>query len=336
MKLGLVLGGGGLIGLGYHAGVLKALADEQIDVNRADVIIGTSAGSIIASYLSCGWDQTDFFEYAHGRHVKAVRDPDEQRREVSSLFTPLWRSRNERVRRTLGSVFAMASSRGYVPGADRIPTVVRRAFPSGMYSTDETRLRLHGDLPQEFPESPHLLVCAADLYTGRRVAFGAPDGPSAPLPDAVAASCAIPGIFPPVTIGDRSYVDGGIVSATSLDLAVALGCDVVLCIAPLGYRKDGPATVRDPRHWAPVVIRSAFARSLRREVRAARARGVAVAVLRPWLSDVVVHGTNSMRHHDRVEVAEGARAGTLRALEALEGHPALSAFRSPGRREATS
>ncbi|HVM36682.1 MAG TPA: patatin-like phospholipase family protein [Actinomycetota bacterium] len=328
MKLGLVLGGGGLIGLGYHAGVLKALADEGIDVKRADVIVGTSAGSIVASYLATGWDQTDFYEYTHGRHPKALRDPDEQRQEVSRLFHPLYRSRTERVRRSVGSLFAMASSRGYVPGAERIPARIRNAFPSGMYSTDETRLRLHDDLPQGFPDTPELLICAADLLTGRRTPFGAPDAPAAALPDAVAASCAIPGIFPPVDVAGRSYVDGGIVSATSLDLAVDRGCEAILCIAPLGYRKDGPTPVRDPRQWAPVVVRSAFARSLRREVRAARAGGVSVAVLRPWLSDLVVHGTNSMRHHDRVAVAEGARAGTIRALGALRQHPALDAFGS--------
>jgi NTE family protein len=332
MKLGLVLGGGGLVGLGYHAGVLKALADERIDVKRADVIVGTSAGSIVASYLATGWGQTDFFEYAHGRHPQAMRDPDEQRREVLRLFHPLYRSRGERIRRSVGSLFAMASARGYVPGAERIPARIRSAFPSGMYSTDETRLRLHDDLPQDFPGSPDLLICAADLLTGRRTAFGAPEAPPAPLPDAVAASCAIPGIFPPVDIAGRSYVDGGIVSATSLDLAVARGCDVILCIAPLGYRRDGPTPVRDPRRWAPVVVRSAFARSLRREVRAARGGGASVAVLRPWLSDLVVHGTNSMRHHDRAAVAEGARAGTIRALHALQGHPALDAFRADVRR----
>jgi NTE family protein len=336
MKVGLVLGGGGLIGLGYHAGVLKALHEKGFDLRRADLIVGTSAGSVIASYFATGWPQESFYEYAHGRHPDAVVDPDEQRQEVGRLFVPLWHSPGERARRTVGSVFAMASSRGYVPGAARLPARLRRAFPSGLYSTDETRLRFHEDLPRDFPQDPKLYISAADIYTGRRVAFGAPGAPEAALPDAVAASCAIPGVFPAVRIGDGRYVDGGIVSATSVDLAAQAGCDRILCIAPLGYRKDGPIPIRDPRRWAPVVVRSAFARSLRREVRAARAEGAEVLVLRPWLADLAIHGTNSMRHHDRAAVAEGARGGALRVLEEEDGHPVLEAMSAPHARRKTS
>lgn len=330
MKLGLVLGGGGLVGLGYHAGVLKALDDAGVDLSRAETVVGTSAGSIVAAYLACGWTQSAFYELAVGAR------PDDQRREVAALFTPMWRTRAERIRRSLGSAFAMASARGYVPGAGRLPGALKRAFPSGMYSTHDTRLRLHEDLPAEFPTTPELRICGADLYTGKRVVFGAPDAPTASLPDAVAASCAIPGLFPAVRIEGRSYVDGGIVSATSLDLAAAAGCDAIICIAPLGYRKDAPVPVRDPRRWAPVVMRAAFARSLRREVVAARNKGASVLVLRPWLSDLVVHGTNSMRHHDRIAVTEGAREGTARLLDEIEAHPAVEAFRDAASEKKTS
>src|SRR3712207_537858 len=96
MRLGLVLGGGGLVGLGYHAGVMKALDEWGADVAAADVIVGTSAGSIIASYLGSGWQAADFYEYAHGRHEKSVKDPRDQKDEIDRIFTPLWNSRNER------------------------------------------------------------------------------------------------------------------------------------------------------------------------------------------------------------------------------------------------
>ncbi|MGH2817828.1 MAG: patatin-like phospholipase family protein [Actinomycetota bacterium] len=331
MKRGLVLGGGGLVGMAYHAGVLKALEDQGLDLSGVDVIVGTSAGSVIGSYLASGWDMGDFYAYAQWQHPEAEPDPNEQRREVRSIFTPLSRTRGERVRRGLGSLFAAAASRGYLRRAltgGRIPaSALRRAFPSGLYSTTETRLRFSEDLPQEWPR-PGLYLCTVDLYTGERVAFGHPSAPPAPLPDAVLASTAIPGVFPPVRIGDRQFVDGGVASATSLDLATDDGCDVILCVAPLGYLNDGVVAASEPRLWAPMLIRSLFARALSREVKEARAKGVQVFVIRPWLTELRSHGTNSMRHFDRAVFSEDARRGTLRLLRENVDHPVLASFKA--------
>lgn len=323
MQLGLVLGGGGIVGMGYHAGALKALDDAGIDVGAADVLVGTSAGAVMAAYLAAGWTPHDFVEYAHGRHPDVAKENGAQ----LDVFVPLWTNRLERVRRGIGSAFAVASSRGYV---DRIArgrepaAVLRRRFPSGMFSTTETRLRLQEDLPEEWPREG-VYLCAADLYTGRRVAFGHADAPPAPFPDAVLASTAIPGVFPPVKIGDRQYVDGGIVSATSLDLAVEAGCDSIICIAPLGYRIEGG--LAEPKLWAPMLMRSLFARTLRREVNEARRRGVDVLVIRPWASDLKELGTNSMRHIDRVAIVELSRESATRVLDLEKDHPALKVAR---------
>jgi NTE family protein len=326
MKFGLVLGGGGLVGMGYHAGALKALEEWGVDLNAADLIVGTSAGSIMGSYLRCGWSASDFFEYAHGQHPQAEKTVEAQQDEVRRLFTPLWHGRSERVRRTVGSLFAAAASRGYwAVAGERMPSAwLRRTFPSGMYSTDETRERLRRDLPQEWP-SKSLFVCTADLYSGKRVAFGSPGAREAPLYDAVLASTAIPGVFPPVRIGERHYVDGGALSATSLDLATEAGCKSILCIAPLGYRRDPQLSPADLRLLTPVLLRALFARTLRREVLEARSKGVQVFVIRPWLSELKAHGTNSMRHFDRAALVAAAREGTLRLLEENSEHPALEA-----------
>ena len=328
MRLGLVLGGGGLVGLGYHAGVMKALDEFGADVASADIIVGTSAGSIIGSYLASGWAPSDFYEYAHGRHPGSLSNETDQRDEVRRIFTPLYNSGVERFRRGVGGIFALASSRGYwqKAGGSRQPSrTLKRLFPSGMYSTEETRERLWNDLPEEWPREG-LYICAVDLFSGELVPFGRPDAPAAPLPDAVLASTAIPGVFPPVKINDRSYVDGGAASATSLDLATKAGCDAILCVAPLGYKNDGVVSPRDPRMFGPVLMRSFFARALRREVNAARDEGAEVFVIRPWLTELKEHGTNSMRHFDRARFAESSRQGTLRLLEENADHPALKAF----------
>ena len=330
MRLGLVLGGGGLVGLGYHAGVLKALDETGIDVAGSDVVVGTSAGSIIGSYLGAGWSQTDFYEYAHGRHANSVREEADQKAEVQRIFTPAWHDRGERVRRGIGSFFALAASRGYWSkafGAREPHPRLKKMFPSGMYATDETDRRLHEDLPDEWPRDD-LFICAVDLFSGERVPFGHPTAPPATLPDAVLASTAIPGVFPAVRIGDRHYVDGGAASATSLDLAADAGCDAIICVAPLGYKNDVVAAPRDPKLWGPMMMRALFARSLRREVNAARERGIDVLVIRPWLTELKSHGTNSMRHFDRTAFTDATVEGTLRLLEESDGHPALEAFRS--------
>lgn len=321
MKVGLVLGGGGIVGMGYHAGALKALDDFGVDVGAADVLVGTSAGSVMAAYLALGWTPDDFVDYAHGRHPDVAKENGAQ----LDVFVPLWSNRVERLSRGIGSAFAVAASRGYVNriARGRVPApVLRRRFPAGMFSTTETRLRLQEDLPEEWPRE-EVYLCAADMYTGERVVFGHPAAPPATFPDAVLASTAIPGVFPPVKIGDRQYVDGGIVSASSVDIAVEAGCDAIICIAPLGYRNEGG--IAEPKLWAPMLMRSLFARTLRREVNDARARGVDVLVIRPWASDLRELGTNSMRHIDRVAIVELSRASAARVLDLENEHPALVA-----------
>lgn len=327
MKLGLVLGGGGLVGMGYHAGALQALDDWGLDLAAADLLVGTSAGSIMASYMAVGWKPTDFYDYALGRHPDVQKDPQDPREQLRRVFTPLSKNATERARRSVGSALALASSRGYLKRvhAGEPGDAFRRLFPAGMYSTEETRRRFREDLVEEWPDRT-IYVCAVDLYTGERIVFGHPAAPSAPLPEAVLASTSIPGVFPPVEIDGRHYVDGGVKSATSLDLASDFGCELILCIAPLGYRNDGITTARDPKMWPPMVVRSLFARSLRREVVAARRRGAHVLVVRPWVSNLHLHGTNSMRQFDRPALVENAREGTIKLLEQNEDHPVVAGW----------
>jgi hypothetical protein len=102
-----------------------------------------------------------------------------------------------------------------------------------------------------------------------------------------------------------------------------------LCVAPLGYRSDGITTARDPKMWGPMLIRSFFARALKKEVAEAREAGADVFVIRPWLTDLKEHGTNSMRFFDRKALTENARDGTLKLLEENSDHPALKAFLRP-------
>jgi NTE family protein len=125
----------------------------------------------------------------------------------------------------------------------------------------------------------------------------------------------VAGFFEPVRIGERLYVDGGMRSATSLDLAVAAGCELIVCIAPLGWEpENGVSPYRAPFRKS-VLLRSIHTRRVNREVAQARAAGVQVKLLRPWLTELPAHGVNSLRSHDRAMVAEAARRNALRLLQ---------------------
>lgn len=331
---GLVLGGGGLVGMAYHAGALKALDERGYDATASEVLVGTSAGSIIAAYLAAGWAATDFYEYAHGRHADVWKDPADASEAQRQMFEPLWGSRRERVQRGIGSLYALASSRGFLKHVGgRVPGAVRRAFPAGLYSTERSRIRLQEELGTRWPDRK-LYVIGVEMHTGARRPFSKEEKEPAPFADAVRASIAIPGVFPPVEIGGRHYVDGGAYSATSLDVAADEGCRSIVCIAPLGYRSEGAVLAPDPRIWPAMVSRSLFARSLRREVVDARGRDIDVLVLRPWIEDLKDLGTNAMRQFDRGAVADVARRSVERQLERHEGHPALEALRDVPPRKA--
>ena len=320
VKTGLVLGGGGLVGMGYHAGVLKALDEAGLDPCSSDVVVGTSAGAIMAAYLTTGWTPERLYDLAHGRHADSPSGPEAYQAEVRAIFDPLAHHRGERLRRLLGGAFAAAAARGVwrrVAGDRMPPQTLRRAFPSGMYSTSATRARLWRELPAGWPDA-ELYIPAVDLFTGARTVFGMPDAYDAPLPEAVLASTSIPGVFPPVRIGGRWYVDGGVASATSLDLATAAGCERIVCVAPLSYQKENERlSLADRSALKAVLVRSQFARSLKKEVAEARTRGIDVLVVSPLLAELAVHGANSMRPYDRAVVIESARRNTLRMLEAF-------------------
>lgn len=316
MKRALVLGGGGLVGMDYHAGVLLALEEAGIDPRSSDLIVGTSAGAIMAAYLSSGWSPSDLFGLAH-EHDAAFGGAAYQD-ELEVLFAPLWRNSRERLRRIVGGAFVTAAARGHwgkVAGG-RIPGPrMQAAFPSGLYASRTTRRRLRSELSAEWPREG-LYVCAVELYSGRRVAFGSPGAPRARFFDAVLASAAIPGIFEPVRVADRLYVDGGVRSTSSMDLAVEAGCERIVCIAPLGWQAEKGAAPYKPPFLKSVLLRSWLNRALKREAAAARASGVEVILLRPWLTELPAHGTNSLGRHSRADVAESARLNTLKLLGA--------------------
>jgi NTE family protein len=312
VKLGLVLGAGGVVGLAYHAGVLHALEEEGgIRLASADLIVGTSAGAAIAAYLRSGWSTADFWN-------EAQAGEGEERNGWGDILAPNFASPLELVQRGVGSAYVLGRSVLRIP-VPAVPAVLRRAFPGGLFAMAEGRDRLEAELPATWPREP-LWLCAVDIGSGRRVVLGRDAETRIDLPRAVQASCAIPGIFPPVRVGDHVLVDGGAHSTTNLDLAANAGCDLIICVAPMAYDPGGSP--------GPVIqlARRVPARALAQEAGAARRRGAEVLLLRPTAAEVRAHGINLMRGGGLDRTARDAYESTARSLATDRFRRALAAL----------
>jgi NTE family protein len=156
----------------------------------------------------------------------------------------------------------------------------------------------------EWTSHPGYRAVALDYETGRRVVFGAADAPPAGLSDAVLASCAIPGWFEPVTIGGRRYVDGGMWSATNVDLLAGAGLDEIFVLAPMAS-----AAYDAPGDWRSRVERRLRVASTRRclaEARKVQLEGTTVTILGPGPEDLQLMGYNLMAPERRRVVLESA------------------------------
>jgi NTE family protein len=153
---------------------------------------------------------------------------------------------------------------------------------------------------------------AVDYGSGRRVAFGRPGAPPAALPDAVVASCSIPGWYTPKQIDGRAYVDGGVRSVASVDVLHRERLDEVYVLAPMAsHETDNPFS---PVARVERFVRQMTAQSLEREIRRVRAAGATVHTLMPNREDLAAIGVNLMDGRRRSLVLETSLATSERRL----------------------
>jgi NTE family protein len=273
----LVLGGGGVAGIAWMTGLLAGLADAGQDVTGADLIIGTSAGSAVAAQIGSGLSLEALF----ARQV----DPALQARELPAQLDldKVAADWTEFVAGATSFEEALRLVGAYALAADTVPEAERRAVI-------ESRLPSH-----EWP-SRRIMLVAVEAETGEAVEFDSESGAS--LVDAVAASCAVPGVWPPVTIRGRRYIDGGFRSSDNADLAG--GSERIVVISPLGF--DSPIQ-------SPVPLRDVIADL--------RARGSEVTVLVPDQASAAAFGANALDPGTRVPAAEAGRAQGRAGLPGL-------------------
>ncbi len=214
-----MLGGGGIIGIAWETGIVAGLLEAGIDLSAADVVVGTSAGSVVGAQLTGGASVPELYEFQITPPPPSTPPTLGPRIGIGFAVAMLGSRNNlEVLGRRLGS-FALKQQAG-----GRTPSVEER------FEAISARL---GDA--DWPNPRRLKVTAVDAKSGAFRVFDGSDGVS--LRDAVSASCAVPGVYPPVPIEGRSYIDGGARSGTNADLAK--DCARVLALAPMD-RSVGP------------------------------------------------------------------------------------------------
>lgn len=315
-RRGLVLGGGGVLGAAWMIGALSALRDAMDwDPREAEVIVGTSAGSVVGTMLACGLSVDTLIN--HQRGIVAPGDP-----EIG--FDPDTASGGTlppRPQLRMGSVSLVAQA---VLHPRRMPVL---AALSGLAPRGRGTLAAVADLIHQvnpeggWPVRPETWLTAMDYDSGKRVAFGAPGAPQIGLAEGVMASCSIPGWFTPISAGGRRYVDGGTLSPTSLDLLAGRGLDEVIVLAPMAsFDYDDPTTMvaKGERRF-----RRAMTRRILVEAGKVRRSGASVTILGPGREDLEAIGVNLMDYRRRAAVLDVALRTTAEALS--EAEPPLSA-----------
>ncbi len=279
ISVGLVLSAGGSYGDPWHVGAVAALGDETgWDARRADLIVGTSVGSITGLGYRVGVAPADRLAQLLGRPVSP-----EGRAVLDRVVTPYREGAADRRLRPQSPRLALAAL--WPPWRARPVHAGVGLVPAGRATTEALERRLAELHPERWP-AERFWVTAVRLADGRRVVFGRDDA-AVTAARAVRASCAVPGRYRPVMVGGHRCVDGGVESSTNADLAGPPAFDlVVVSSAMTGPRRGPGGGGRDRRQDGPgrgfrVLRRDLMRRRLSREVAAVRRRGSAVLVLEP-------------------------------------------------------
>ncbi len=266
----LVLGGGGFTGIAWELGVLAGLAEAGVDLSTADLLIGTSAGSVVGSLLAT--------EPSLGeRYQTQLEDPID---EVAARLT---------TRTLLAYGWAMLRSRAPEQYRARLGAL---ALAAASMTPEERKAVIASRLPvAAWPDQP-LLITASDAHTGEFTVFTRDSGVE--LIDAVAASCAVPGVWPPAAVNGHRYIDGGMRSATNADLAE--GHERVVIIAP-------------------VTAGGGLITSAARHAEQLRANGAQVTIVSPDRDSRAAIGRNML---DPARRGASARAGRAQAAQVID------------------
>jgi NTE family protein len=295
-RVGLVLGGGGAVGAAYHAGALAALEhDLGWDARDAEVIVGTSAGSLVGALLRLDAPASDLAALTVGVPALSANESlamwMKQRPALAPFTTSLLLLRPglPSPAMLLGLARVAAAQRSLPVGA------LSMFLPDGRESLAPQLGFLDGCTDGVWPER-RLVVCAVRRRDWRRTAFDSAAGVS--LPVALAASCAVPGYFAGARINGDRYVDGGVISATNADLLSQHDLDLVIVVSPMTGHARWPSMSHLVRHLTR--------RTLDAELRSLRRSGIPTVVIEPSVEVTQHMSMDLMSERTSTEIVHSA------------------------------
>jgi predicted acylesterase/phospholipase RssA len=327
-KLAIALAGGGPLGAFYELGALHAFEEaiEGRELTAFDVYVGVSSGSLLAAGLANGFDTTTMgATFIHDTSTLAPFSPD-------TLLQPALAEYARRIRLLPGALTAIARQYARDPLQSAWPAVINsvaRIVPAAVFDNRPLERYLHAI----FTESGHtdefgklrsrLYVVATDLNTGESVSFGEAGNDRMPISRAVVASAALPGLYAPVEIARRHYVDGALTRTVHASLALEAGCELVLCINPLvpfdaSHSRGRHANLADG--GLPTILSQTFRALIHSRMQVGMARYHArfpyadILLLEPDRHDEQLFFTNVFRYAGRHRLVDHAYQRTRRDL----------------------
>jgi predicted acylesterase/phospholipase RssA len=331
-KVAIALAGGGPLGGIYEIGALVALDEalKGVSLVDLDLYVGVSAGAFIAAGLANGVSPREM----HAMFIldRSHRDPFEPSLLLRPAFGEFARRLTmvpELVRSAFAAYVKPAPLRGFIESFARLTHLL----PNGLFDNEAVAAylaRLFGQpgRTDDFRELKHkLYVVATDLDTGKATAFGGPGFDHVPISEAVKASAALPGVYPPARIEGRDYVDGALKKTLHASVALRDGAKLLFCINPLTpydaalAKKSG----RNPRPLSERGLATVLSQTFRALIHSRMQVGMAryaaefpdadVVLFEPARDDDVIFFANIFSYADRRRLAEHAYRHTLAELE---------------------
>jgi predicted acylesterase/phospholipase RssA len=334
-KLGLALAGGGPEGAIYEIGALRALEEAIVgfDFNRADIYVGVSAGAFLGACLANGLDTAQL--------CRAIisHEPGEHPFVPETFLSPAlgaWARSGLKLPRLVAEAFASYLRHPFRNGLPASFLRLSRALPVGFFDNEPIRAYLENiwtrpGRTDDFRElAAKLIVVAADLDSGRAVRFGTGGFDHVPVSRAVQASTALPGLYPPVEIDGRCYVDGVLLKTLHASVALDEGVEFLLCVNPLvpvdtvraveeGVMERGGHLID---RGLPTVLSQTFRTLIHSRLEAGMAAyekkyaGRDILLVEPRRDDYRMFFTNIFSFDDRVALTQHAYRETRRDLRA--------------------
>ena len=317
-RTGLVLGAGGVLGAAWMTGALACVQDRLPQAAAdVDLILGTSAGSVLAAALRCRASFAEMAAWQSGAATALLGESAALAAQNGPL-PPLPRLRFGSVPLACAALLTPHRVPPWVGASAWLPH--GRGQHAALRSLVTALHRRHhqqaggGGTPPPWIDG-RTWIAAMDYDTGQRVLFGRPGAPQASLPEAVVASCSIPGWYEPAKIGGRRYVDGGVHCATSLSALSGTDVHDIYVLAPMASTE--PDHPLQPHVRIERRLRQLITRILLRQAKRLAAQGKRVTILTPGPRDLAVMGANLMDSRRTAAVLETSFRTSADALAGL-------------------